>query len=296
MRKLKQTRIHNPPEVLGNCFPTVIACFLDLESPEDVIQIQEKFSESDWNIQLQKWLNEKGWEWKSIDGHLYDNSFYTVTGKVSRSDAKHICIYKNGKLFHDPNPCNEGLITEEIFETFTKFAKVCFKCDNMKPLSEYYKHKKMGDGLLGKCKSCTVSDSKKTTELNTSTPEGLEKERARHRDKYHRLGYKELQKEWNKGQPWKDSTVYKQLRKNYPGLAREFELHHWNYNDEFLEDIFILNIKDHKNLHNHLTLDIEKRIFYLKDGSYLDTREKHKDFIENLNFKIIKYSPNQENK
>lgn len=120
MRKLQQTRLHNPPEILGNCFPTVIACFLDLNSPEDVIQIQEKYQESDWNIQLQDWLINKGWLWEKIDGHLYDDSFYTVTGKVSRSNANHICIYRNGELYHDPNPSNEGLITEDIFETFIK--------------------------------------------------------------------------------------------------------------------------------------------------------------------------------
>lgn len=288
MRKLQQTRLHNPPEVLGNCFSTVIACFLDLDSPEDVIQIQEKFREDDWNMQLQNWLKERGWVWGTIPGHLYDDSFYTVTGKVSRSDAKHICIYKNGQLYHDPNPCNEGLISEDIFETFVKESKVCFKCEKMQPLSQYYKHPQMGDGLLGKCKSCTKSDTKKQTEINTSTPEGLEKERERHRDKYHRLGYKELQKEWDINQPWKKSSTYKGLRKRkkYKHLPRNFELHHWNYNDGYLEDVFILDIKDHKNLHNSLVLDIDKRIFYLTDGTYLDTKEKHENFIRELNLEI----------
>lgn len=287
MRKLQQTRIHNPPKILGNCFPTVIACFLDLDSPEDVIQIQEKFKEDDWNIQLQNWLQERGWIWGTISGHLYDDSFYTVTGKVSRSNANHICIYRNGELYHDPNPCNAGLISEDIFETFIKEAKVCFKCDKMQPLSEYYKHPKMGDGLLGKCKTCTKEDAKKQTEINTSTPEGLEKERERHRDKYHRLGYKEQQLEWDKDKPWKKTTVYKSLRANfYKDLDRDFELHHWNYNEDYLKDVFILNIKDHKNLHNHLTLNVEKRIFYLEDGTYLETKEKHKAFIEQLQIKI----------
>ena len=287
MRKLQQTRIHNPSEILGNCFPTVIACFLDLNSPEDVIQIQEKYLEEDWNIQLFNWLKQRGWIWKTLDGHLYDDSFYTVTGKVERSNVSHICIYKNGKLYHDPNPCNEGLITEDIFETFLKEAKVCFKCETMKPLSEYYKHKQMGDGLLGKCKDCTKNDTKQQTEINISTPEGLEKERERHRDKYHRLGYKEKQIEWNKGQPWKNSTVYKGLRSRYyKHLDRSFELHHWNYNHDYLEDVLILNIRDHKNLHNSLTLDIEKRIFYLKDGTYLDTKEKHENYIKKLGIEI----------
>jgi len=118
MNKLYQTRLHNTPNVLGNCFPTVIACFLDLNSPEDVIQIQENYKEEGWNLKLQSWLSERGWKWKTIVGHLYDDSFYTVIGKTNR-EAKHICIYQNGKLYHDPNPCNDGLLTEDSFGRIT---------------------------------------------------------------------------------------------------------------------------------------------------------------------------------
>ena len=166
-------------------------------------------------------------------------------------------------------------------------SKVCFKCGENRIHLKFYPHPKTSDGLLGKCKSCTKKDTKTQTEKNISTTEGLEKERARHRDKYHRLGYKEQQKEWDRGKEWKNLNVYKGLRKKYyPDLSKDFELHHWNYNDEYLEDIFVLNIKDHRRLHNYLNIDIEKRIFYLDDGNYLDTKEKHKNFIESLGIKI----------
>ena len=37
--------------------------------------------------------------------------------------------------------------------------KTCFKCLQPLPLEAFYKHPAMGDGHLGKCKSCTKADA-----------------------------------------------------------------------------------------------------------------------------------------
>jgi len=158
--------------------------------------------------------------------------------------------------------------------------KICFKCLKEKPLTEFYKHSRMADGHLNKCKECTKSDIKKDYYKKSEDVLFIEKERLRHREKYKRLGYKEKQKIWDSDKPWKDNSKYKNLNRKFK-TPKGFELHHWNYNDGFLEDVSILKTKQHKIAHTFLIFDKDLLIFKTKSGTLLDTKSKHLVYLVN---------------
>lgn len=158
-------------------------------------------------------------------------------------------------------------------------TKKCFKCNQAKPLSDYYKHKEMPDGHVNKCKECNKKDVRENYKKKSNDVEWLEKERIRSREKYHRLNYKESQKEWDKNKPWKKSHIYKSLRSKFKEVPNTHHLHHWNYNDDFLTDIIAIEKFNHRRAHNFLILDIEKRIYKDLDGNYLTTKESHINYL-----------------
>lgn len=59
--------------------------------------------------------------------------------------------------------------------------KVCFKCNRVLPLCEYYAHPQMGDGHLNKCKDCTRKDSENRRAIKEKDPVWREAEYERHR-------------------------------------------------------------------------------------------------------------------
>lgn len=167
--------------------------------------------------------------------------------------------------------------------------KTCIICDVKKELGFFYKHKQMSQGRDSKCKECVKRRSRERHQKLSKDEKWLESERKRHREKYERLDYKDKQKEWDKNKPWKKTQIYKNLSRDLK-LERGFEAHHWNYNDEYLRDVFIMESSPHKKLHTFLTLDFDKKVFYVTEtGEHLETKDQHKNFIEskNLEYTII---------
>lgn len=150
-------------------------------------------------------------------------------------------------------------------------SKKCFKCGEIKSLDDFYKHSKMGDGHLGKCKSCTKTDTKKRYNELIYDNEWQLKEQIRARNKYHRL---------YKGKTESSHPETKSVRRNHP-LVEGKEYHHWNYN--FINSVFILNrLRGHKILHSKMAYDPVTKCYYDNKGSFLDSKEKHESFIKSL--------------
>lgn len=128
--------------VRGNCFPAVVASILEVPISEvpNVEVFYHMEGETYWAEVMQTFLTSKGWEWSADNRYSvfhsgFDDSFseeekekfkaklkdtyYLGIGDSPRG-IRHVCIYQNGLLAHDPHPSRDGLATLDRFESIEK--------------------------------------------------------------------------------------------------------------------------------------------------------------------------------
>lgn len=157
--------------------------------------------------------------------------------------------------------------------------KICFNCGVEKPLSDYYKHNKMADGYLGKCKHCAREATRINTEKKKLDPLWVEKEKDRCRRKSRRSK--------SYLTPERKSLYNKRYLLKYPEKKSRkpvekksgFHCHHWSYRPEHSKDTILLRIRDHVLAHRFLVYDKDSLMYFDKSGALLDTKEKHERYI-----------------
>lgn len=167
--------------------------------------------------------------------------------------------------------------------------KTCISCLIKKPLSEFYAHKKMSDGKLGACKECVKDRAKKRWKAIRQDPFLLNEERARHREKYYRLNYKEKHIptfEQKKAATNRWASKYPEKIKAHTSASNMTpkthgnHLHHWSYNEQHFKDVIELSPTAHYTAHRFMVYDQERKMYRKLDGVLLDSKDAHKEYID----------------
>ena len=161
--------------------------------------------------------------------------------------------------------------------------KKCFKCNVIKPLESFYKHKKMMDGYLNKCIDCAKSDVYNRYNILKEDKEFINKERKRGREKYKRLYVGVYKTSIKTRNAYFERYPEKKIIRNAMTIkpVKGLEMHHWNYNIEYANDVILLTKKEHMKGHRFIIYDQERFMYRRIDNNLLlDTKESHETYIK----------------
>lgn len=169
----------------------------------------------------------------------------------------------------------------------TPITKACFKCGETKQLSDFYKHPRMGDGHVNKCKECNKQDVRENRKKREDYYNAYDRLRNTedHRKEYNKRNeskperqakIKAYKHEWNKRYDAKKkaatAAVSNALRdgkiEKWPcwvcGTTESVEGHHPNYDAPL--DVIWLCTKHHAEVH--------REHVHEQDRILLETTEK----------------------
>lgn len=136
-------------------------------------------------------------------------------------------------------------------------SKECFRCHEIKPLRDFYRHPKMADGRLGKCKVCTKNDVTANRCANILHYREYDKERNGDSERIAAIG--ERTKQWRRKNPRKWAAqiilnnaihVGKLQRRVCAKCGKKAHAHHENY--DYPLDVIWLCAIHHSERHMEL--------------------------------------------
>jgi len=135
--------------------------------------------------------------------------------------------------------------------------KKCFKCNIIKDINLFYKHKQMADGYLGKCKSCTKKDVKNRYNDPESKKKIVEYEKKRNQEQRRKEKQLEYQKKRRRKNPgkYRARTAVKNAIRDGRLVRKPCEVcgeikvegHHLDYRSKL--KVVWLCFKHHRELH-----------------------------------------------
>ena len=153
-------------------------------------------------------------------------------------------------------------------------TKKCIKCGVIKPLDQFYKHPKMKSGYKNSCIACNKLYIKEY--YKRDDPERSEKLRLYG---LNRIGINKADKAYKFLFP--EKCLAQNAAGNLPKEKGKHK-HHWNYRQEYWKDIIYLTPSEHKLAHYYMYYDQERMMYRRLDGTLIDSKEKHIEYIKSL--------------